>query len=330
MANSTQAGERLDRILTLELARVTEAAAVAAARLRGHGDEMKADQAAVDAMRTELNNLPIQGRVVIGEGERDEAPMLYIGEEVGTRQGAAVDIALDPLEGTTICAKNQPNSIAVIAIAERGNLLYAPDVYMDKIAIGPGYEPGLIDINKTATENLEALAKAKGVKVSDLTACIMDRPRHARLIEEVRNTGAAIRLIGDGDVAGVIHTTDPDTTGIDIYIGIGGAPEGVLAAAALRCIGGQMQGRLILDTPEKIERARKMGVTEPNKAYTMEEMAKGDVIFSATGVTDGNMLDGVRFGRGIITTHTVVMRSSSRTVREIKATHHDLEKFDKR
>ncbi len=327
MAEKVPSEERLDRILTLELARVTEAAAVAAARLRGHGDEKKADQAAVDAMRTELNNLPIDGRVVIGEGERDEAPMLYIGEEVGTKKGAAVDIALDPLEGTTICAKNQPNSIAVIAIAERGNLLYAPDVYMDKIAIGPGYEPGLINIDVSASQNLEALARAKGVKVSDLTACIMDRPRHARLIEEVRATGAAIRLIGDGDVAGVIHTTDPDTTGIDIYIGIGGAPEGVLAAAALRCIGGQMQGRLILDTPEKIERARKMGVEDPNRAYTMEEMARGDVIFSATGVTDGNMLEGVRFGRNSISTHTVVMRSSSKTVREIKATHTDLAKF---
>jgi len=331
MAHKTGDGEileeRLDRILTLELARVTEAAAVAAARLRGHGDEKMADQAAVDAMRTELNNLPIDGRVVIGEGERDEAPMLYIGEEVGTKKGSAVDIALDPLEGTTICAKNQPNSIAVIAIAERGNLLYAPDVYMDKIAIGPGYEPGLIDIDKSAIENLEALAKAKGVKVSDLTACIMDRPRHARLIEEVRASGAAIRLIGDGDVAGIIHTTDPDQTGIDIYLGIGGAPEGVLAAAALRCIGGQMQGRLILDTPDKVDRARKMGVEDPKRAYTLEEMAKGDVIFSATGVTDGNMLEGVRFGRGKITTHTVVMRSSSRTIREIKATHTDLEKF---
>jgi fructose-1,6-bisphosphatase II / sedoheptulose-1,7-bisphosphatase len=284
---------------------------------------------AVDAMRTELNNLPIDGMVVIGEGERDEAPMLFIGEEVGTKNGPKVDIALDPLEGTTICAKNQPNSIAVIAMAERGNLLYAPDVYMDKIAIGPGYKDGLISIDAPAIENLEALAKAKGVKVSDLTACIMDRPRHARLIEEVRATGAAIRLIGDGDVAGVIHTTDPDMTGIDIYIGIGGAPEGVLAAAALRCIGGQMQGRLILDTPDKVERAAKMGVQDPNKAYTMMEMAKGDVIFSATGVTDGNMLDGVRFARDMITTHTVVMRSSSRTVREIKATHHDLDKFPK-
>jgi fructose-1,6-bisphosphatase II / sedoheptulose-1,7-bisphosphatase len=317
----------IDRILTIELARVTERAAVAAARLRGHGDEKAADQAAVDAMRTELNNLPIDGRVVIGEGERDEAPMLYIGEEVGTKNGPAVDIALDPLEGTTICAKNLPNSLAVIALAERGRMLYAPDVYMDKIAIGPGYPKGVIDINLSASENLVRVAKAKGVNVVDLTACIMDRPRHARLIEEVRASGAAIRLIGDGDVAGVIHTTDPATTGIDIYIGIGGAPEGVLAAAALRCTGGQMQGRLMLDTPEKIARARRMGIEDPSRVYDMEEMASGDVLFAATGVTDGNLLPGVRFARDMITTHTIVMRSSTGTIREIKATHRDMEKF---
>ena len=317
----------IDRILTIELARVTERAAVAAARLRGHGDEMAADQAAVDAMRTELNKLPIEGRVVIGEGERDEAPMLYIGEEVGTRNGPQVDIALDPLEGTTICAKNLPNSIAVIALAERGRMLYAPDVYMDKIAIGPGYPEGTIDLMLPAAENLARVAAAKGVRISDLTACIMDRPRHARLIEEVRASGAAIRLIGDGDVAGVIHTTDPQTTGIDIYIGIGGAPEGVLAAAALRCTGGQMQGRLMLDTPEKIARARRMGIDKPKRVYSMEEMASGDVIFAATGVTDGNMLSGVHFGRETITTHTIVMRSSTGTIREIKAIHRDMEKF---
>jgi fructose-1,6-bisphosphatase II / sedoheptulose-1,7-bisphosphatase len=317
----------IDRILSIELARVTERAAVAAARLRGHGDEKAADQAAVDAMRTELNNLPIDGRVVIGEGERDEAPMLYIGEEVGTKNGPAVDIALDPLEGTTICAKNLPNSIAVIALAERGRMLYAPDVYMDKIAVGPGYPKGVIDINLPAAENLVRVAKAKGVRVSELTACIMDRPRHARLIEEVRASGAAIRLIGDGDVAGVIHTTDPMTTGIDIYIGIGGAPEGVLAAAALRCTGGQMQGRLMLDTPEKIARGRRMGIEDPSRVYDMEEMASGDVLFAATGVTDGNMLPGVHFGRDTITTHTIVMRSSTGTIREIKATHRDMEKF---
>jgi len=262
--------ENLDRMLTMEMARVVEAAAVAAARERGQGDEKRADQVAVDAMRSELNNLPISGRIVIGEGERDEAPMLFIGEEVGYG-GPEVDIALDPLEGTTICAKNQPNSLAVIAIAKRGNLLYAPDVYMDKIAIGPGYPAGLIDLDKSATENLEALAKAKGCKVNELTACIMDRPRHAKLIEEVRGTGVAIRLIGDGDVAGIIHTTNPIDTGIDIYIGIGGAPEGVLAAAALRCIGGQMQGRLLLDTPEKVARAKKMGIDDPNRKYDMTD-----------------------------------------------------------
>jgi len=324
--NNTQA--ELDRILTLELVRVTERAAVAAARLRGQGDEKAADQVAVDAMRTELNRLPIDGKVVIGEGERDEAPMLYIGEEVGTKEGPKVDIALDPLEGTTICAKNQPNSLAVIALAEGGSLLYAPDVYMDKIAIGPGYPEGLIDLDASPKENLAALAKAKGCKVSDLTACVLDRSRHAKIIEDIRSVGAAIRLIGDGDVAGVIHTTDPEETGIDIYFGTGGAPEGVLAAAALRCIGGQMQGRLILDTPEKVERAKKMGIEDPNKKYTMVEMAKGDVLFAATGVTDGNMLDGVKFGREEISTHTVVMRSSSGTVREIKARHQDLSKFE--
>lgn len=322
-----QQSQGLDRILTLELARVAERAAVAAARLRGRGDEMAADQAAVDAMRQELNRLPIAGTVVIGEGERDEAPMLYIGEEVGTKQGPEVDIALDPLEGTTICAKNLPNSLAVIAIAEKGNLLYAPDVYMEKIAVGPGYAAGVVDLDATPTENILSVAKAKGVRPEEITACIMDRPRHARLIEEVRATGAAIRLIGDGDVAGVMHTTDPDETGIDIYIGIGGAPEGVLAAAALRCIGGQMQGRLQLNTEEKIARAAKMGISDPKKIYTMEEMAKGDVVFAATGVTDGNMLSGVKFARDYIQTHTIVMRSSSQTIREIKARHQDMSKF---
>ncbi|WP_036484137.1 class II fructose-bisphosphatase [Nitratireductor basaltis] len=325
MPKTPQAG--LDRILTLELVRVTERAAVAAARLRGRGDEKAADQVAVDAMRSELNRLPIQGTVVIGEGERDEAPMLYIGEEVGVGEGPEVDIALDPLEGTTICAKNLPNSLAVIAIAERGSLLYAPDVYMEKIAVGPGYPEGIVDLDAPAAENIESVAKAKGVPVSEITACILDRPRHARLIEEVRATGAAIRLIGDGDVAGVIHTTDPDETGIDIYMGIGGAPEGVLAAAALRCIGGQMQGRLQLNTEEKVARAAKMGISDPAKVYRMEEMASGDVLFAATGVTDGNLLAGVKFGRDSIQTHTIVMRSSSGTVREIKARHQDLDKF---
>ena len=238
-----------------------------------------------------------------------------------------MDIALDPLEGTTICAKNLPNALAVIAIAEKGSLLFAPDVYMDKIAVGPGYAEDVIDIDASPAENIARLAKAKGVALSDITACILDRPRHAKLIEAVRATGAAIRLIGDGDVAGVIHTTDPEETGIDIYLGTGGAPEGVLAAAALRCTGGQMQGRLILDTPEKVERAATMGITDPNRVYRAQDMARGDVLFAATGVTDGNMLAGVKFGRNYITTHTIVLRSSSRTVREIKARHQDLEKF---
>ena len=317
----------LDRILALELVRVSERAAVAAARLRGRGDEKAADQVAVDAMRSELNRLDIKGTVVIGEGERDEAPMLYIGEEVGTGEGPDVDIALDPLEGTTICAKNLPNSLAVIAIAEKGTLLNAPDVYMDKIAIGPGYPDGVISLDRTPAENIARVAKAKGVDVSEVTACILDRPRHEKLIDEVRATGAAIRLIGDGDVAAVIHTTDPQETGIDIYLGTGGAPEGVLAAAALRCTGGQMQGRLILDTPEKVERARKMGITDPRAIYRVNDLASGDVLFAATGVTDGNMLSGVRFTKTFIETHTIVMRSSSRTVREIIAKHQDLDKF---
>jgi fructose-1,6-bisphosphatase II / sedoheptulose-1,7-bisphosphatase len=321
-------GPALDRILTLELVRVTERAAVAAARLRGRGDEIAADQAAVDAMRRELNRLPIHGTVVIGEGERDEAPMLFIGEEVGNRRGPKVDIALDPLEGTTIAAKNLPNAIAVIAIAEEGSLLNAPDVYMNKIAIGPGYPPGLVDLDMAPAQNVAALAAAKGVPVRDITACVLDRPRHARLVEELRAAGVAIRLIGDGDVAGIIHVTEPEQTGIDIYLGIGGAPEGVLAAAALRCIGGQMQGRLVINSDEQRDRARRMGVTDVDRKYDMSEMARGDVLFAATGVTDGDLLTGVRFGPRSITTHTVVMRSSSGTVRWIKAEHQDLEKFD--
>jgi fructose-1,6-bisphosphatase II / sedoheptulose-1,7-bisphosphatase len=316
----------LDRTLSMELVRVTERAAVASARLRGRGSEKDADQAAVVAMRRELNALPIDGTVVIGEGERDEAPMLYIGEKVG-QGGPKVAIALDPLEGTTICAKNLPNSMCVIAVTEEGGLLNAPDVYMDKIAIGPGYPPGLIALDKSPAENIAALAREKGVKPSEITACIMDRPRHAELIAKVRETGASIRLIGDGDVAGVIHTTDPEETGIDIYIGIGGAPEGVLAAAALRCIGGQMQGRLILDSEEKRQRAAKMGVADPNKVYDMTEMAKGDVIFAATGVTDGNFLKGVHFGRGLIKTESVVMRAATRTIRYVTGHHRHFEKF---
>jgi fructose-1,6-bisphosphatase II / sedoheptulose-1,7-bisphosphatase len=317
----------LDRILTLEVVRVTERAAVAAARLRGRGDEIAADQAAVNAMRSELNRLAIHGRVVIGEGERDEAPMLYIGEEVGAGQGPKVDIALDPLEGTTIAAKNLPNAIAVIAIAETGTLLASPDVYMEKIAIGPGYSKGVVDLDRTPSENIRALAKSKGVPVSEISACVLDRPRHAKLIEELRSTGAAIRLIGDGDVAGIIHVTEPEITGIDIYLGIGGAPEGVLAAAALRCMGGQMQGRLVISSDEQRDRAKRMGVDDVRRKFDMTDMASGDVLFAATGVTDGNLLAGVHFGKRSIITHTVVMRASSGTIRWIKAEHRDLDKF---
>jgi len=325
--SESQRQSPLDRVLSIEIARVTERAAVAAALWRGRGDEKAADQAAVDAMRRELNKMHIAGRIVIGEGERDMAPMLFIGEEVGTGQGPDVDIALDPLEGTTICAKNLPNALTVIAVAAKGSLLNAPDVYMEKIAIGPGYPPGVVSLRRSASENLTALAEAKGVPVSQVTACILDRPRHAPLIEEIRALGAAIRLIGDGDVAGVIHTTDPEETGIDVYMGIGGAPGGVLAAAALRCMGGQMEGRLQLNTNEKRARAEEMGVRDPYRIYTLDDLASGDVIFAATGVTDGNLLNGVRMYSNRIETHTLVMRSYSRTVRHIRARHYDREKF---
>ncbi len=308
----------LNRILTIEIARVTEAAAIAAATLRGRGNEKQADQLAVDAMRTALNGIDMDGMVVIGEGERDEAPMLYIGEKVGTGKGPRIDIALDPLEGTTLCAKAMADSLAVIAMAEGGSLLHAPDSYMSKIAIGPGYPEGVVDLDADPADNIRALAKAKGVSPDQITACILDRPRHAELIAKVREAGAGIRLITDGDVAGVIHTTDPASTGIDIYMGIGGAPEGVLAAAALRCIGGQMQGRLVFNKPEDRDRARKMGVKDPDAKFSMNEMASGDVMFAATGVTDGSMLSGVKFGPGHITTDTVVMRSATGTVRWIK------------
>jgi fructose-1,6-bisphosphatase II / sedoheptulose-1,7-bisphosphatase len=317
----------IERVLSMELVRVTERAAVSAARLRGHGNEKAADQAAVDAMRRELNKLPIDGTVVIGEGERDEAPMLFIGEKVGNGLGPKVDIAVDPLEGTTLCAKDMPGAIAVMAMAQAGSLLYAPDVYMDKIAIGPGYPAGVVDLDKTPADNINDLAKAKGVKPHEINVLIMDRPRHADLIAAVRKTGASIRLITDGDVAGVIFTTMHEQTNIDLYLGIGGAPEGVLAAAALRCVGGQMQGRLILDTPEKVERARTMGVKDPRKKYEMAELASGDVIVSATGVTDGSLLSGVRFGRDVIETETIVYRSITGTVRKIHGEHREFEKF---
>jgi fructose-1,6-bisphosphatase II / sedoheptulose-1,7-bisphosphatase len=324
---TVQPHQMLERILSLEIVRVTERAAVSSARLRGRGNEKAADQAAVDAMRRELNKLPIDGTVVIGEGERDEAPMLYIGENVGTKSGFKVDIAVDPLEGTTLCAKNMPGAIATMAMAEGGTLLNAPDVYMEKIAIGPGYPKGVVDLDAPAEQNIVNLAKAKDVKPAEITALILDRPRHADLIAAVRKAGAAVRLITDGDVAGVIHCADADQTGVDIYMGIGGAPEGVLAAAALRCIGGQMQCRLVLDSDEKRERAKKMGIADPRKKYEVVDMVKGDCLFAATGVTDGSFLRGVKFRKEVIETETVVMRSVTGTVRYIRAEHRQLDKF---
>jgi fructose-1,6-bisphosphatase II / sedoheptulose-1,7-bisphosphatase len=329
MATKTEPSHRaLERALSLEIARVTERAAVAAARLRGRGAVKESDQVAVDAMRQELNALAIDGTVVIGEGEMDEAPMLLIGEKVGSKTGPKVDIAVDPLEGTTLCAKNMPGAIATLAVAEAGTLLHAPDIYMDKIAVGPGYPKGIVDLDAPADENIRKLAKAKGVKPETITAMILDRPRHADLIAAVRSAGAAVSLISDGDVAGVIHTADAEKTGIDIYLGIGGAPEGVLAAAALRCIGGQMQTRLIIDTDEKRERIAKMGIKDARKRYEIEDMVKGDCLFAATGVTDGRLLRGVQFGKGVIETETVVMRSASGTIRWIRAEHRKLDKFE--
>ncbi len=320
----TKAPNALDRVLVLEMVRVTEAAAIAASKMIGRGDEKAADAAAVDAMRTALNELEFDGTIVIGEGERDEAPMLYIGEKVGSAQGTGpkIDIALDPLEGTTITAKAGPNALAVLAIAEQGCLLNAPDVYMDKLAVGPGYPQGVIDLNKTPTENIHAVARAKGVAPNEIIACVLDRPRHEKLIAELRAIGCGIMLIPDGDVAGVIATTNPDTT-IDVYMGSGGAPEGVLAAAALRCVGGQFQGRLLFRNDDERARAYKWGVTDLDRIYQLEELAKGDVIFAATGVTDGSLLDGVKRRKGgCMTTESVVMRASSGTVRWVKGEHH--------
>jgi fructose-1,6-bisphosphatase II / sedoheptulose-1,7-bisphosphatase len=310
----------LERNLALETVRVTEAAALSASRLMGRGDEKAADQAAVDAMRKALNSLNISGTVVIGEGERDEAPMLYIGEKVGTGEGPKVDIALDPLEGTTITAKGGQNALAVIAMAESGNFLNAPDVYMDKIAIGPGLPEDVVDLDMSPADNLKALAKAKNSEVGDLVVCILDRPRHAELIAKVRSAGARIMLITDGDVSGVIATAQPDS-GVDMYMGSGGAPEGVLAAAALRCIGGQMQGRLLFRNDDESGRARKMGIKDLNRKYKLMDLAKGNVMFAATGVTSGAMLKGVRRFHGGAVTHSLVMRSKSATVRYIEAHH---------
>lgn len=329
MTRSPSAGEKsLDRNLTLELVRVTERAAVAAAQWRGRGDEMAADQAAVDAMRCELNRLPIRGKVVIGEGERDAVPMLFIGEEVGGKTGPKVDLAVAPLEGSTLCAKDMPGAISIVAVAAAGSLLYAPDVYMDKIAIGPGYPSGVVDLDNEPVANIEALAKAKGVAPRDVTVCILDRPRHAELVAKCRQAGARVRLISDGDVAGIIFTAQPAETGVDMYLGSGGAPEGVLAAGVLRCVGGQMQGRLMLDTSEKIARAAGMGVADPKKKYDMNELASGDVIVCATGVTDGPLLVGVIFDKGVIETETLVYRSATGTVRRIRAEHRALAKFE--
>jgi fructose-1,6-bisphosphatase II / sedoheptulose-1,7-bisphosphatase len=309
-----------DRNLALEMARVTEAAALAASQLAGRGNEKQADQVAVDAMRRALNVLDIEGTVVIGEGERDEAPMLYIGEKVGTGKGPKVDIALDPLEGTTITARGGMNALAVVAMAKSGGFLYAPDVYMDKIAVGGGLPAGVVDLDETPAKNLKNLAKAKGAALSELQVCILDRPRHKELIAKVRESGARIMLIGDGDVSGVIATSQPDS-GIDIYMGAGGAPEGVLAAAALQCIGGQMQGRLLFRNDGEKGRARRIGIKDLNRKYEMNDLAKGDVMFAASGVTNGAMLRGVRYFAGGAITHTVVMRSRTGTVRYIEAHH---------
>lgn len=306
-----------ERDLASDAVNVVEAAAIAAAALVGRGDEKAADQVAVDAMRTALNNLDIDGKIVIGEGERDEAPMLYIGEKVGTGRGPRVDIALDPLEGTTLTAKAMANALAVLAMSPDGGMLHAPDTYMDKIAIGPGYPEGVVDLDADPAENALALARAKGVDVADITACVLDRPRHAEIIASLRRVGARVLLITDGDVAGVIHTAEPET-GIDLYVGQGGAPEGVLACAALKCVGGQFQGRLVFRNDDERARAERLGLTDFDRKYTLHELVRTDAVFAAAGVTRGAMLDGVRFEKGFVTTDTLVMSSATRTIRRIK------------
>ncbi|QTC92385.1 class II fructose-bisphosphatase [Brevundimonas goettingensis] len=305
--------------LAADAVRVTEAAAVASFAQIGRGDEMQADQLAVDAMRTQLNQLEIDGLIVIGEGERDEAPMLYIGEAVGTGRGPAVDIALDPLEGTTLTAKAMPGALCVLSMSAGGGMLHAPDTYMDKIAIGPGYAPGTVDLDMSPAENVRSLASAKGVDPRDITVCVMDRPRHSELIAALREVGVKVMLIGDGDVAGVIHTTDP-ATGIDLYLGSGGAPEGVLAASALKCVGGHFQGRLVFRNDDERARAHRIGITDLNRKYDLHEIVATDAVFAATGVTGGALLDGVKIERGLVSTHTVVMDSSTHTVRRIRTT----------
>lgn len=306
-----------DRYLSLGLARVSEAAAIASARLVGRGDEKAADQAAVDAMRTQLNLLEIRGTIVIGEGERDEAPMLYIGEEVGLGNGPEVDIALDPLEGTTLTAKDMPNALTVISMAPRGTMLHAPDVYMEKLAIGPGYAEGVVTLDMSPEERVRQLAKAKGGKPEDITVCILERERHADLIKAVRSTGAAIRLITDGDVAGVMHCAEAEQTGIDMYMGSGGAPEGVLAASALKCMGGQIFGKLLFRNEDEKTRAGRAGITNLDRIYARDDMVTADVIFAATGVTDGSLLRGIKTEGGWITTETVLMRSKTGSVRRM-------------
>lgn len=306
-----------DRMLSLGLARVSEAAAIATADLIGRGDEKAADQAAVNAMRSELNKLDISGIVVIGEGERDEAPMLFIGEEVGTGNGPGVDIALDPLEGTTLTAKDMPNALTVIAMGPRNSMLHAPDVYMDKLAIGPGFGPDTVSLEMNSAERIAALAKAKQCSSKEITVCILERPRHESMIEEVRRTGASIRLITDGDVAGVMHCAEPELTGIDIYMGCGGAPEGVLAAAALKCMGGQIFGRLMFRNGDERQRAFKAGITDLNKIYSRDDMVRQDVIFAATGVTNGSILPSIKRELGYFTTETLLMRSKTGSVRRM-------------
>ncbi len=306
-----------DRMLSLGLARVSEAAALASAKLIGRGDEKAADQAAVDAMRTQLNRLDIKGVVVIGEGERDEAPMLYIGEEVGSGSGPAVDIALDPLEGTTLTAKDMPNALAVIAMGPRGSMLHAPDVYMDKLAIGPGFRQGVVTLDMSPSERVSALASAKGCSTEDITVCVLERDRHDEMLDELRGTGAAIRLITDGDVAGVMHCAEPEKTGIDMYMGSGGAPEGVLAAAALKCMGGQMFGKLLFRNDDEKDRASKAGITNFDRVYTRDDMVTEDVIFAATGVTDGSLVPGIRREVGYLTAETILMRSKTGSVRRM-------------
>ncbi|WP_137703082.1 class II fructose-bisphosphatase [Marimonas lutisalis] len=307
-----------DQMLSLGLARVSEAAALASARLIGGGDEKAADQAAVNAMREALNALPIRGTVVIGEGERDEAPMLYIGEEVGGGAGPQVDIALDPLEGTTLTAKDMPNALTVIAMAPRGTLLHAPDVYMEKLAIGPGYAQDVVSLEMPPAERVKALARAKGVKMAEITVCVLERPRHQAMIDELRGTGCAIRLITDGDVAGVIHCAETEATGIDIYMGSGGAPEGVLAASALKCMGGQMWGQLLFRNDDERGRAEKAGISDLNRVYARDELVTADVIFAATGVTDGSIVTGVKRRPAHLETETILMRSKSGSVRRMQ------------